>query len=92
MTVGNFILDRREYILLVWSCIAYIIGAVTMVHRWDLTMVEKEMACASLCVWSMWDQVSMRDCPFLAAPPRPYMGGEVSGSDPNRLQVFANPN
>jgi hypothetical protein len=30
--------------------------------------------------------------PFLAAPHRPYMGGEVSGSGPSRLQVFANPN
>jgi hypothetical protein len=56
-------------------------------------MVEKEMACASLCVGSMRDQVSMRDCPpLLAAPPRPYMGGEVSGSSPSRLQVYANPN
>jgi hypothetical protein len=25
------------------------------------------------------------DCLFLAAPPRPYMGGEVSGSGPSRL-------
>jgi hypothetical protein len=29
--------------------------AVTMVRRWDLAMVEKEMACASLCVGSMRD-------------------------------------
>jgi hypothetical protein len=29
---------------------------------------------------------------FLAAPPRPYMGGEVSGSGPSQLQVYANPN
>jgi hypothetical protein len=29
---------------------------------------------------------------FLAAPPRPYMGDEVSGSGPSRLQVYANPN
>jgi hypothetical protein len=35
-----------------------------MVRRWDLAMVEKEMACASLCVRSMRDQVSMRDCPM----------------------------
>jgi hypothetical protein len=26
-----------------------------MVRRWDLAMVEKEMACASLCVGSMRD-------------------------------------
>jgi hypothetical protein len=31
-----------------------------MVRRWDLAMVEKGMACASLCVGSMRDQVSMR--------------------------------
>jgi hypothetical protein len=31
-----------------------------MVRRWDLAMVEKEMVCASLCVGSMQDQVSMR--------------------------------
>jgi hypothetical protein len=29
---------------------------------------------------------------FLAAPPRLYMGGEVSGSGPSRLQVDVNPN
>jgi hypothetical protein len=34
-----------------------------MVRRWDLAMVKKEMACASLCAGSMRDQVSMRDCP-----------------------------
>jgi hypothetical protein len=32
-----------------------------MVRRWDLAMVKKEMACASLCVRSMRDQMSMRD-------------------------------
>jgi hypothetical protein len=39
-----------------------------MMRRWDLAMVEKEMACASLCVGSMRDQVSMPDsrerCPW----------------------------
>jgi hypothetical protein len=39
-----------------------------MVRRWDLAMVKKEMACASLCMGSMGDQVSMRDsrerCPW----------------------------
>jgi hypothetical protein len=34
-----------------------------MVHIWDLAMVEKEMACASLRVGSMRNQGSMRDCP-----------------------------
>jgi hypothetical protein len=34
-----------------------------MVRIWDRAVVEKEMACASLCVGSMRDQVSMRDCP-----------------------------
>jgi hypothetical protein len=29
---------------------------------------------------------------LLATPPRPYMGGKVSGSGPSRLQVFVNPN
>jgi hypothetical protein len=32
-----------------------------MVRRWDLTKVEEEIECASLCVGSMRDQVSMRD-------------------------------
>jgi hypothetical protein len=27
---------------------------------------------------------------FLAAPPHPYMGGEVSGFGLSRLQVYAN--
>jgi hypothetical protein len=31
-----------------------------MVRRWDLAMVEKKMACASLYVGSMRDQGSMR--------------------------------
>jgi hypothetical protein len=54
-------------------------------------MVEKEMACASLC--EIRDLCEIRlSSPFLAAPPRPYMGGEVSGSGPSRLQVYANPN
>jgi hypothetical protein len=39
-----------------------------------------------------WDLCEIRDHSFLAAPPRPYMGGEVSGSGPSRLQVYANPN
>jgi hypothetical protein len=32
-----------------------------MAHRWDLTMLER-YGVASLCVGSMRDQVSMRDC------------------------------
>jgi hypothetical protein len=51
----------KTYILLVWSCIAGIYGAVTMVRRCNLTMVERD-GMASLCVGSMRDQVSMRDC------------------------------
>jgi hypothetical protein len=56
-----------------------------MVHRWDLAEVEKEMACASLCVGSMRDQILCEIVPLLAAPPHPYMGDEVSGSGPSRL-------
>jgi hypothetical protein len=52
-----------------------------MVRRWDLAMVEKEMACASLCVGSMRDQVSMRDwrCPLLGRPSLPLYGGRGLG-------------
>jgi hypothetical protein len=32
-----------------------------MVRRWDLAMVEKGMACASLCMGSMQDLKSMQD-------------------------------
>jgi hypothetical protein len=39
-----------------------------MVRRWDLTMVKKEMLCASLCVGSMRNQVSMRDCTSRGCP------------------------
>jgi hypothetical protein len=32
-----------------------------MAHRWDLAMVERD-GVANLCVGSMRDHVSMRDC------------------------------
>jgi hypothetical protein len=82
------------YILLVKSCVACIVGAVTMVRRWDLAEVEEDSV-ASLCTWDLCEikcLCEIRDRPFLAAPPRPYMAGEVSGSGPSRLQVYANPN
>jgi hypothetical protein len=64
-----------------------------MVHIWDLAMVEKEMACASLRVGSMRNQGSMRDCPPSWPPLLALIrGGEVSGSGPSWLQVYANPN
>jgi hypothetical protein len=63
-----------------------------MVRRWDLAMVEKE-ACASLCAWGGKTYARLDCSPlFLAAPLRPYMGGEVSGSGPNRLHVYTNLN
>jgi hypothetical protein len=65
-----------------------------MVHRCNLAEVEED-GVASLCTWDLWEircLCEIRDSPFLAAPPRPYMGGEVSGSGPSRLQVYANPN
>jgi hypothetical protein len=66
-----------------------------MVRRWDLAMVEKEMWRVLAYVWDLCEiryLCEIGDLPFLAAPPCPYMGGEVSGSGPSRLQVFANPN
>jgi hypothetical protein len=42
----------KTYILLVWSCIACIVGAITMVHRWDLAEVEED-GVASLCTWDL---------------------------------------
>jgi hypothetical protein len=32
-----------------------------MVHKWDLAMVEKEMACANLRMGSMRDQGSLQN-------------------------------
>jgi hypothetical protein len=62
-----------------------------MVRRWDLAMVEKEIW--RVLAYARSDCLcEIRDRPFLAAPPCPYMGGEVSGSGPSRLQVYANPN
>jgi hypothetical protein len=65
-----------------------------MVRRQDLAEVEED-GMASLCTWDLCEircLCEIRDPSFLAAPPRPYMGGEVSGSGPSRLQVYANPN
>jgi hypothetical protein len=38
-----------------------------MVRRWDLAMVEKEMACSSLCVGSMRDEIDSPSWPPLLA-------------------------
>jgi hypothetical protein len=84
----------KTYILLVWSYIACIVGAVTMMRSWDLVEVEED-GVASLYTWDLCETrclCEITDRSFLAAPPRPYMGGEVSGSGPSRLQVYANPN
>jgi hypothetical protein len=65
-----------------------------MVRRCNLAEVEED-GVASLCMWDLCEircLCEIRDRSFLAAPPRPYMRGEVSGSDPSRLQVYANPN
>jgi hypothetical protein len=65
-----------------------------MVHRCNLAKV-KEDGVASLCTWDLCEirrLCEIRDPSFLVAPPRPYMGGEVSGSGPSWLQVYANPN
>jgi hypothetical protein len=66
-----------------------------MVRRWDLAMVEKEIWRVQAYAWDLCEircLCEIADVYFLAAPPCPYMGGEVSGSSPSRLQVFANPN
>jgi hypothetical protein len=64
----------KTYILLVWSCIACIVGAITMVHRWwNLAEVEED-GMASLCTWDLCEircLCEIRRSPFLAAPPRP---------------------
>jgi hypothetical protein len=65
-----------------------------MVCRCNLAEME-ENGVACLCTWDLCEiryLCEIRDRAFLAAPPRPYMGGEVSGSGPSRLQVYANPN
>jgi hypothetical protein len=66
-----------------------------MVRRQDLAMVKKEIwrvlaYARDLCEIRCLCEIG--EISFLAAPPCPYMGGEVSRSDPSRLQVFANPN
>jgi hypothetical protein len=69
----------KTYILLVWSCIACIVGAVTMVRRWDLVEVEGDSV-ASLCTWDLCEIRCLCKIisPFLAAPPRPYIWGARS--------------
>jgi hypothetical protein len=64
-----------------------------MVCRCNLAEVEED-GVASLCTWDLCEIRCLCEIRFslLVAPLRPYMGGKVSGSDPNRLQVFANPN
>jgi hypothetical protein len=70
-----------------WCSWSYYNGGVDGIWpRWEKRRVlayarEKDRICARLDFDA-----------FLAAPPRPYMGGEVSGSGPSRLQVYANPN
>jgi hypothetical protein len=65
-----------------------------MVRRCNLAEVEEDDV-ASLCTWDLCEIRCLCEIIlslFLAAPPCPYMGGEVSGSGSSRLQVFANPN
>jgi hypothetical protein len=64
-----------------------------MVRRCNLVEVEED-GVASLCTWDLCEIRCLCGIVplFLAAPPRPYMGGEVSRSGPSRLQVFTNPN
>jgi hypothetical protein len=64
-----------------------------MVCRCNLAEVEED-GVASLCTWDLCEIRCLCGIvpPFLAAPPRPYMGGKVSGSGPSWLKVFANPN
>jgi hypothetical protein len=55
----------------------------------------EEDGVASLCKWDLCEiryLCKIRDPSFLAAPPRLIWEGEVSGSDPSRLQVYVNPN
>jgi hypothetical protein len=72
------------YCLHSWSC--YNGGADEI---WLWSKKRRVLVYARGEIGSMRDQ---RLTSFLAAPPCPYMGGEVSGSGPSRLQVYANPN
>jgi hypothetical protein len=82
------------YILLVWSCIAGIIwscyngGADEIWPRWK----KLWGMCQPMCAEGQRIYARSDEDPFMAAPPRHYMGGEVSGSGPSQLQVDANPN
>jgi hypothetical protein len=65
-----------------------------MVRRCNLAEVEED-GVASLCSWDLCEircLCEIGDPSFLAASPRPYMGGEVSGSGPSWLQAYANLN
>jgi hypothetical protein len=80
----------KTYILLVWSYIASTVGAVTMVRRWELAMVEKRRVLAY--TWGRWDLCEIR-CIYPSWPPLlALIWGEVSGSGPSRLEVITNPN
>jgi hypothetical protein len=57
----------KTYILLVWSCIACIVGAVTMVAQMKSGYGQKE-ACASLCARGRWDLCEIR-CLLPSWPP-----------------------
>jgi hypothetical protein len=46
----------KTYILLVWSCIACIVGPVIMIRRWDLAMVEKRWRALAYA----WDLCEIR--------------------------------
>jgi hypothetical protein len=67
----------KTYILLVWSCIAGIFGAVTMVCIWDLVEVEED-GVASLCTWDLCEircLCEIRDR-SLGHPSSPLYGGQ----------------
>jgi hypothetical protein len=62
----------KTYILLVWSCIAGICGAVTMVRRCNLVKVEED-GVASLCTWDLCEisclcEISLCEFAYLGAP------------------------
>jgi hypothetical protein len=70
----------KIYILPIWSCIACIVGAVTMVRRWDLAEVEGD-GVASLSTWDLCEircLCEIRD-PLLGRPSSPLYGGRDLG-------------
>jgi hypothetical protein len=65
-----------------------------MVRRWDLAMVEKEIWRVLAYAWDLCEiscLCEIGDLAFLASPPRPYMGGEVSGSGPSWVTCVCKP-